>query len=70
MSPVMIKLLKEKKVIEDKIQAFQNKCKHENKLSLNKGNTGNLDFNYYWKENSCLRCGKFWRSDETVTLAY
>lgn len=70
MSPVMVKLLKEKKDIEEKIKAFQNKCTHENKISLDKGNTGNLDYNYYWKENSCIRCGKFWHSDETIQPAY
>jgi hypothetical protein len=70
MSPAMVKLLKEKEFIEDKIQTFRNKCKHENKVSLNKGNTGNLDFNYYWIENLCNRCGKFWRSDEKIESAY
>lgn len=70
MSPVMIKLLKQHDEIEEKIKSFQKKCKHKNKISVNRGNTGNLDYNVYWVQNDCPNCGKFWDSDRKEVLAY
>lgn len=70
MKKSILNLEKQIEKLENRIEKIQLKCKHVNKTSENKGNTGNLDFNVYWIENTCLDCGKFWRSDEKTVPSY
>lgn len=54
--------------INKKILAIRSKCKHPKRFrtATYKSDTGNYDpsQDFYWIENTCEICGKFWIEDQ------
>jgi nitrite reductase/ring-hydroxylating ferredoxin subunit len=50
----------------DELMALRALCPHENVKKVNRGSSGNYDpsCDGYWRECTCLDCGRFWTEDQ------
>lgn len=68
MKPYIVGLIRKRDELNNKISAYQQKCKHSSFTKKHGSNTGNYDptADCYWTECECNDCGHWWRVDGSI----